>query len=109
MERNDIVVSQVKFLRKLNQFRQIYDTGPVVYQYETWANQNHTWENPENIGGLKVPMGKDIWPIVCHTGSPSFGFVKISKLIFRCKSGSSEDNHSQINEKWFIDILVNLE
>lgn len=117
MERNDIAASRVKFLRKVNQFRQNNDTRPVVYLDETWVNQNHTrghiWQNPENTEGFKVPIGKGGRLIVCHAGSPSFGFVKNSKLVFRCKSGSSEDYHSQMNasvfEKWFIDMLANLE
>ncbi|KAL4104081.1 hypothetical protein QTP88_019394 [Uroleucon formosanum] len=66
-----------------------------------------------NTEGLKVPIGKGGRLIVCHAGSSSFGFVKNSKLVFRCKSGSSVDYHSQMNatvfEKWFIDMLGNLE
>ncbi|KAL4113021.1 hypothetical protein QTP88_016725 [Uroleucon formosanum] len=81
------------------------------------ACRNHTqgyiWQNPENTEELKVPIGKGARLIVCHAGSPSFGFVNNSKLVFRCKSGSTEDYHSQMNadifEKWFIDMLANLE
>jgi len=117
MERNDIVASRVKFLRKMNEFRRINDSRPVVYLDETWVNQNHTrgyiWQNSDNTEGLKVPIGKGGRLIVCHAGSPSFGFVQNSKLVFRCKSGSSLDYHSQMNatvfEKWFIDMLGNLE
>lgn len=62
--------------------------------------------------GLKEPIGKGGRLIVCHAGSPSFGFVKNSKLVFRCKSGSQADYHSQMNatifHKWFIDMLGNL-
>lgn len=42
MERNDIVASRVKFLRKMNAFRCNNDSRPVVYLDETWVNQNHT-------------------------------------------------------------------
>ncbi|KAF0724741.1 DDE 3 domain-containing protein [Aphis craccivora] len=117
MERNDIVASRVKFLRKMNAFRCNNDSRPVVYLDETWVNQNHTrgyiWQNSDNTEGLKVPIGKGGRLIVCHAGSPSFGFVKNSKLVFRCKSSSSEDYHSQMNatvfEKWSIEMLGNLE
>ncbi|KAL4084172.1 hypothetical protein QTP88_028005 [Uroleucon formosanum] len=40
-------------------------------------------QNPENAEGLKVPIGKGARLIVCHAGSPSFGFVNNSKLVFR--------------------------
>lgn len=117
MERNDIVASRVKFLRKMNEFRRNNDPRPIVYLDETWVNQNHTrghiWQNSDNTEGLKVPIGKGSRLIVCHAGSPAFGFVKNSKMVFRCKSGNLEDYHSQMNAtifaKWFIDMLGHLE
>ncbi|KAL4120900.1 hypothetical protein QTP88_013509 [Uroleucon formosanum] len=116
MERSDIVTARVKFLRKMNEFRRNGDTRPVVYLDETWVNQNHTrgriWQNEENTEGLKVPTGKGSRLIICHAGSPSFGFIKESKLIFRCNSGN-KDYHSQMNatifESWFSQMLLNLE
>jgi len=73
------------------------ETQPVVYLYVTWVKQNHNcggiWQNIENTGGLKIPIGKGSCVIVCHNGSPSFGFIKDSKLIFRCSSGSNKDYH----------------
>jgi len=109
MERNGIVCSRVKFLRKMNEFRLNNDTRPIVYLDETWINQNHTrrhiWQNSDKVFESRL--------IVCHAGSPSFGFVKNSKLVFRCKSGSQADYHSQMNatvfQKWFKDMLDNLE
>ncbi|KAF0708646.1 DDE 3 domain-containing protein, partial [Aphis craccivora] len=75
--------------------------------------QGYIWQNPVNTEGLKVPIGKGARLIVCHTGSPSFGFVNNSKLVFRCKSGSTEDYHLQMNadifEKCFVEMLANLE
>ncbi|KAF0748982.1 DDE 3 domain-containing protein [Aphis craccivora] len=101
----------------MNKFRRNNDTRPIVYLDETMVNQNHTrghiWQNSDNTEKLKVPIGKGGRLIVCHAGSPSFGFVKNSKLVFRCKSGSQADYHSQMNatvfKKWFIDMLGNLE
>ncbi|KAF0694083.1 DDE 3 domain-containing protein, partial [Aphis craccivora] len=89
----------------MNAFRRNNDSRPVVYLDETWVNQNHTrgyiWQNSDNTEGLKVPIGKGGRLIVCHAGSPLFGFVKNSKLVFRCKSSSSEDYHSQMNATVF--------
>ncbi|XP_022173446.1 uncharacterized protein LOC111035921 [Myzus persicae] len=117
MERNDIVACRVKFLRKMYALRQNNDIRPVVYLNKTWVNQNHTQgyicQNLENAEGLKVLVGKGAQLIVCHAGSPSFGFVKNSRSVFRCKLGSTKDYHSQINseifEQWFIEMLANLE
>jgi len=117
MERSDIVAARVKFLRKMNELRINGDTRPIVYLDETWVNQNHTrgyiWQNHENTEGLKVPTGKGSRLIICHAGSPSFGFVKDAKLIFRCNSGNTKDYHSQMNatifENWYLQMLMNLE
>ncbi|KAL4090822.1 hypothetical protein QTP88_025592 [Uroleucon formosanum] len=117
MERSDIVAARVKFVRKMNKLRTNGDTQPVVYLDETWVNQNHTrgriWQNHENTEGLKVPTGKDSRLIICHAGSPSFSFVKYSKLIVRCNSGNNRDYHSQMNatifKKLFLQMLMNLE
>ncbi|XP_025191598.1 uncharacterized protein LOC112591881 [Melanaphis sacchari] len=100
----------------MNEFRRNGDTRPVVYLDETWVNQNHTrrriWQNEENTEGLKVSTGKGSRLIICHAGSPSFGFIKESKLIFQCNSGN-KDYHSQMNttifENWFSQMLLNLE
>ncbi|KAE9540703.1 hypothetical protein AGLY_003948 [Aphis glycines] len=116
MELNDIVCSRVKFLRKMHEFRRNNDTRPIVYLDKTWINQNntrgHIWQNSDNTEGLKEPIKKDGRLIVCHAGSPSFSFIKNSKLVFRCKSGSQADYHSKMNatifHKWFVDTLSNL-
>ncbi|VVC30438.1 Ribonuclease H-like domain [Cinara cedri] len=103
MERNDIVVMRVKFLRKMHDLRQNNDTRPVIYLDETWVNTE----------GLKVPTGKGSRIIICHAGSSAFGFLKEAKLIFRCKSEANIDFHTQMNstifKKWFIEMMQNLE
>jgi hypothetical protein len=62
MERNDIVCSWVKLLRKMNEFKCNNDTRPIVYLDETWIIQSHTrghiWQNSDFTEGLKVPIGK---------------------------------------------------
>lgn len=117
MERNDIVAMRVRFLRQMVNLRKNNDVRPVVYLDETWVNQNHTrnyiWQNSEGKEGFKVPTGKGGRIIICHAGSSSFGFVNNSKLVFRCKSGPTEDYHSHMNsvifKDWFIQMLNNLE
>lgn len=72
---------------------------------ETWVNQNYTrgsiWQNQENTEGLKVPTGKGNHLIICQAESPSFAFVKDTKLNFRCNSGNTKDYHSQMNDTIF--------
>lgn len=117
MERNDIVLMRVKFLRKMCNLHQNNDTQPVVYLDETWVNQNHTrehiWQNNTNSEGLKVPIGKGSCLIICHARSSSFGFVAGSKLVFCCQSSTNIDYHTQMNsitfKEWFIQMLNNLE
>lgn len=110
MERLDTAAARDKFLRKMNEFRGNGDTRPVVYIGETCVNLNYTASGCKR--SLKVSSGKDSRLIVCHAGSPSFGFIKESKLIFRCDS-SNKDCRTQINatifEDWFSQMLHHLE
>lgn len=63
MERNDIVASRVKFLRKMNEFHNIITNQDQLFIWMRcgWVNQNHTrgynWQNLVNTEGLKVPIG----------------------------------------------------
>lgn len=60
-----------------------------------------------------MTTGKGGQIIICLAGLSSFRFVNDSKLIFRCKSGPTENHHSQMNsvlfKDWFIQVLINLE
>lgn len=117
MERNDIVALRCKFLRTMCTLRKNNDFRPVIYLDEIWVNQNHSknyiWQNEEETEGLKVPTGKGGRLIVCHAGSSHHGFIKEAKLIFRSKSGNTEDYHSQMNadvfRSWFEQLLQSLE
>ncbi|XP_025200882.1 uncharacterized protein LOC112598574 [Melanaphis sacchari] len=117
MERNDIVAMRVRFLTRMVNLRTNNDDRPVVYLDETWVNQNHTrnhiCQDSDNFEGFKMPTGKGSRLIICHAGSGKFGFVKNSKLVFRCTSTVSEDYHSQMNsevfKEWFTRMLRNLE
>lgn len=117
MERNDIVALRCKFLRTMCTLRKNNDSRPVIYLDETWVNQNHSktyiWQNENETEGLKVPTGKGGRLIVCHAGSSHYGFIKEAKLIFRSKSGNTEDYHNQMNAEvfrsWFVQMLQSLE
>jgi len=95
IEQNDVVLMRVQFLRKMVNFRQNNDVRPVIYVEE-----------------LEVPTGKEDRLIFCLASSSSNGFMKDSKLVFRCKSDSYEDYHTLTNsvdiKVWFIQILQNL-
>lgn len=91
---------------------------PTFYLDETWVNQNHSksmiWQDPEERGGLKVPVGKGGRLIVLHAGSAETGFVKECKLIFHAqKSSLNTDYHNEMNSKlfkeWFVNFLYLLE
>ncbi|KAE9543577.1 hypothetical protein AGLY_002377 [Aphis glycines] len=117
MERNDIVALRCKFLREICTLRKVKDDRPIVYIDETWVNQNHSrsliWQNERSTEGLKVPTGKGGRLIVCHAGCARYGFIQGSKLVFRSNTGNTADYHSQMNaeifQKWFIELLNNLE
>jgi len=52
--------------------------------------ESYIWQDSDNSEGFKVPTGKGSRLIIRHAGSGSFGFVKNSKLVFRCTSSVSE-------------------
>lgn len=107
MERNDISVMRARFLRKIVNLRLNNDVRSVIYFDETWVNQNHTRDyicrNSERTEGLKVPTGKGGRLIIRRAGSSSFGYIKHSKLIFRLRSGLTEDYLTQLNFVAFKD------
>lgn len=87
------------------------DSCPVICLDETWVKLNHSktyiWQNE----GLKVPTGNRF--VVFHASLSHYGFIKEEKLIFRSKSGNTEDYHSQMNaevfKSWFVHMLQSLE
>ncbi|KAE9521646.1 hypothetical protein AGLY_017942 [Aphis glycines] len=93
--------------------RQNEDTRPVVYLDETWVNQNHSrsriWQNNEETEGFKIPTDKGGRLIITHNGSSRFGFMEVSKFVFKCQAGNSTDYHSSMNsdvfKQWYLDIL----
>jgi len=95
IEKNNVVFTRVQFLKKMVNLRQNNDVRPVVY-----------------LDKFDIPIGKRDLLIICHAVSSLFGFLKDSKLVFHCKSGSSEDYHTQMNyviiKDWFIQILQSL-
>lgn len=79
---------------------------PIFYLDETWLNQNHTrsyiWQDSNNNGGLKVPIGKGVRLILLNIGSAKTGFIPQCKLLYKnIKSTNSSDYHSEINSDFF--------
>ncbi|KAE9521640.1 hypothetical protein AGLY_017936 [Aphis glycines] len=106
-------VRSVRNLLKNLKFTQNEDTRPVVYLDETWVNQNHSrsriWQNNEETEGFKIPTDKGGRLIITHNGSSRFGFMEVSKFVFKCQAGNSTDYHSSMNsdvfKQWYLDIL----
>jgi transposase len=116
MERRDIVITRMEFLRTMHNICSSGDIWPIFYLDETWVNQNHSlkyiWQDSNRSGGLKVPVGKGSRTIVCHAGPNKTGFVKDSKLIFWSKDKQvNSDYHSEMNTQlftnWFINHFIN--
>jgi len=109
MERSDIVAQRLKFLRTMHELRTSGDSRPIYYLDETWVNQNHSikniWQDSQNNGGLKVPVGKGGRLIVCHVGSAHTGFIKESKWVFRSKK--TGDYHEEMTANTFRDWFLN--
>lgn len=114
MERSDIVLARVKFLRKMHEIR-LNNSRPIIYLDETWVNQNHSrkyiWQNSLSSGGLKVPVGKGSRLIICHAGCYELGFIKDCALIFQSKHTGDfhQEMNSQVFREWFINLLRSLE
>lgn len=85
MERNDIALKRVVFLRKA---KNITDWEKVVFLDETWLNANHTvkktWNDDTAQSSTKVPEGKGERLIICHAGTAQ-GFVPNCLLAFKSK------------------------
>lgn len=113
MERGDIVVKRLEFLRKINAIRDQTPDKPIFYLDETWINQNHTrayiWHDSHGNGGLKVPTGKGARIIILHIGSAKTGFIPECKLMYRNTKTVSSDYHSEMNgdifKEWFMNML----
>ncbi|KAF0701438.1 Uncharacterized protein FWK35_00034501 [Aphis craccivora] len=97
-----------KFLMEGNNIVALHDRL-IVYIDETWVNQNHSrsiiWQNEYSTEGLKVPTGKGGRLIVCHAGCARYRFIQRFKLVFR----SNIRNTAEIFQKWFVELLNNLE
>lgn len=78
MERDDIVVTRVRYLRKIEENRNSSNPRPEIYIDETWVHQNECvdkcWTDSEGKFGLKVKSGRGARFIVVHAGGED-GFV----------------------------------
>jgi len=95
MERSDLVVKRLQFLRKINDIKEKTPDKPIFYLDETWLNQYHTrsyiWQDSNNDGGLKVPTGKGARLILLHIGSAKTGFIPQCKLFHKNTKRTSSD------------------
>ncbi|GBN54825.1 hypothetical protein AVEN_133114-1 [Araneus ventricosus] len=115
MKRNDIIVSRMRFSRKMHNVRNDSLSRPVIYLDETWVNANHSpkfiWSSSTSQGDLKVPLGKGSRLLICHAGSADQDFIPCTQLIFQSKI--TVDYHEGMNievfKKWFLDLLKGLD
>jgi hypothetical protein len=62
MERRDIIVTRVEFLRTVHDICLSGDTRPILFLDKRWVNQNHSlkylWQDYNTSGELKMPVGE---------------------------------------------------
>lgn len=110
MERTDVALKRIDFLRKI---KEISNWDKVVFLDETWLNANHTvsrsWTDDTAESTTKVPEGKGQRLIITHAGTSS-GFVPNCLLAF--KSVKTTEYHEEMDferfKKWFLTLLENL-
>lgn len=110
MERTDIALARIDFLRKV---KDITNWDKVVFLDETWLNANHTvsrsWTDDKAESTTKVPEGKGQRLIIAHAGTSS-GFVPNCLLAF--KSVKTTEYHEEMDfnkfKEWFLTLLNNL-
>ena len=108
MERSDVVVARIEFLRKMRQYRR--EGRTIVYTDETFVHSSHSmkkcWQSDDMQ--LKIPFTRGDRLIIVHAGSRQ-GFIDGACLMFKAKS-SSGDYHSEMNStnffKWVKEKLV---
>jgi hypothetical protein len=85
MERQDVVLSRIRFLRQIKKLRD--DGRPIVYVDETFVNTSHSWKKCWQSDEImaNVPFNKGERLIVVHAGAVS-GFVSGAKLIFKANT-----------------------
>ncbi|XP_050722331.1 uncharacterized protein LOC127001587 [Eriocheir sinensis] len=102
MEREDIVATRCKYLRILNNNRNISNPRPEVYVGETYVSQK------ELLGtvGPKSKTEKGAQFVVVHAGGKK-GFVPGGLLIFKPKTGSNARYHNATSPECFRTWLEN--
>ena len=92
MERNDIVVARINFLRKIKTFKE--EGRTIVYTDEAYVNSSHSmkkcWQS--EAVDVKIPFSRGESLIVVHAGSKD-GCIPGADRLFKAKS-SSGDYHS---------------
>ncbi|XP_045202333.2 uncharacterized protein LOC123555810 [Mercenaria mercenaria] len=108
MERTDIVLARINFLKKIKKFRE--DGRTIVYTDETFVHSSHTFHRSwqSDHVGLRVPFRKGQRMIIVHAGTET-GFVKGAELVFKSQSHTG-DYHDEMNStnfmKWLQEKLL---
>ena len=108
MERRDVVLARIRFLRQIRQYRT--EGRPIVYTDETFLHSSHStskcWQSDDVT--VNVPISKGERLIIVHAGSRQ-GFVRDAELMFKAKS-STGDYHDEMNHtnfmKWLRERLL---
>lgn len=108
MERSDIVLQGINFLRTIKELRDNCRT--IVYTDETFVHSCHStakcWQSKDV--GLNVPFSKGERMIIVHAGSKN-GFIPGAALIYKASS-STGDYHNEMNfdnfMKWLEQKLI---
>lgn len=83
MEKQDIRLKRVQYLKTLVQYRN--EGRYIVYTDETYIHSGHTKDKgwyDESMRGLKTPISKGQRLIIIHAGGEK-GFINNGLLIFR--------------------------
>ena len=109
MERHDIRLLRINFLRKMRRYRR--EGRSIVYTDETYITAGHTkekgWSDDSNRGAKK-PIGKGNRLIIVHAGG-EMGFIPNACLIFTSgqKSGDYHDDMNFDNySRWMREKLL---
>ena len=112
LERNDIVASRARYLRRMRNNEKLGDNKkPVTYLDETWIHPHYTvnkcWQSEKEFGVRKNDSAGQRY-IIVHAGGRN-GFIPGAKLVFKAKQKTG-DYHDEMNfenfSKWAEERLI---
>ena len=100
MERQDVVLARIKYLRQIKKYRE--EGRPIIYTDETYIHTSHASQKAWQSNGtsVNVPISKGERCIIVDAGSEE-GFVKGARLIYDGKS-TTGDYHGEMNSEKFV-------